>query len=85
MPSYRSEVTIPEAELVQIRQTQQNPETTRALTGQSPYVLNLDLGYMHPRYAIQCQRQIIYRFGDRLSRVTLGAAPDVCERGATTH
>lgn len=76
----RSEVTIPEAELIQIRETQENPATTRALTGQSPYVLNLDLGYVHPRYAVSAN--VSYnRFGDRLSRVTIGAAPDVYERG----
>jgi len=76
----RSEVTIPEAELIQIRQTQQNPETTRALVGQSPYVMNVDLGYIHPVYALSANLSY-NRFGDRLSRVTLGAAPDVYERG----
>lgn len=75
-----SEVNIPEAELVLMRQTQENPPSKRPLTGQSPYVVNIDLSYFNPRHAFSTNIGF-NRFGDRLSRVTLGSSPNVFERG----
>ncbi|MEQ9309859.1 MAG: TonB-dependent receptor [Balneolaceae bacterium] len=75
----QSEVDIPEAELIQIRETQQNPETTRSLTGQSPYLVNVDLSYFNDENGLSSN--LSYNvFGDRLSRVSQGAAPDIYER-----
>ncbi len=75
----KSEVDIPEAELIQARETQQNPETTRSLTGQSPYLVNIDLSYFSGEKGISSN--LSYNvFGDRLSRVSQGSAPDIFER-----
>ena len=79
MALIHSQVDIPEAELVQMRETQQNPSKTRQLTGQSPYVLNIDIAYLNPDFGISTNLSY-NRFGDRLSRVSQGAAPDVFER-----
>ena len=79
----QSEVNIPEAELIQSRQTQENPETTRQLAGQSPYVINFDIAYYNPKYAFSTNLSF-NTFGDRLSRVTQGSAPDVYERSYNT-
>ncbi|CAN0512110.1 unnamed protein product, partial [Scytosiphon promiscuus] len=75
----QSEVDIPEAELIQIRETQENPETTRSLTGQSPYLVNVDLSYFNDENGLSSN--LSYNvFGDRLSRVSQGSAPDIFER-----
>jgi hypothetical protein len=74
-----SVVDIPESELVQMRQTNPNPETTRPLAGQSPYIINADLTYANTTYGITSTLSY-NKFGDRLSRVTLGSAPNVYER-----
>jgi TonB-dependent receptor len=79
----QSEVTIPEAELIQMRETQADPPKKRPLTGQSPYVMNLDVAWYYPRYAISTNVSF-NRFGDRLSRVSLGSSPDVYERAYST-
>lgn len=79
MALIHSEVNIPEAELIQMRETRQDPPTTRQLAGQSPYVVNVDLAYLNPDFGISTN--ISYnRFGDRLSRVSQGSAPNVFER-----
>jgi outer membrane receptor protein involved in Fe transport len=79
----QSEVTIPEAELIQMRQTQVDPPKNRPLTGQSPYVVNLDVAWYNPRYAFSTNVSF-NRFGDRLSRVSLGSSPNVYERAYST-
>ena len=79
----QSEVTIPEAELIQMRQTRVDPPKKRPLTGQSPYVVNLDVAWYNPRYAFSTNISF-NRFGDRLSRVSLGSSPDVYERAYST-
>ncbi|MCA1802187.1 MAG: TonB-dependent receptor [Rhodothermaceae bacterium] len=79
----QSEVTIPEAELVLMRQTQVNPPEKRPLTGQSPYVVNLDLAWYNPRHAFSTNISF-NRFGDRLSRVAQGSTPNVYERAYNT-
>jgi len=53
-------------------------EDTRPLQGQSPYLLNLDLGY--DNYRTGTYANLHYNvFGDRLSEVTGDATPDVYE------
>ena len=74
-----SVVDIPESELIQMRQTNPNPETTRPLAGQSPYIINTDLTYSNTNNGITSTLSY-NKFGDRLSRVTLGSAPNVYER-----
>lgn len=75
----QSSVNIPEAELIQIRETQQNPDTKRPLTGQSPYIFNADISYFNSTSGLSSN--LSYNtFGDRLSRISQGAAPDVFER-----
>lgn len=74
-----SSVEIPEAELVNMRQTDDNPPTTRPLTGQSPYLVNIDLNYFSSENGINSTLSF-NRFGDRLSRVTFGSTPNVFER-----
>lgn len=78
-----SEVDIPEQELIQIRETKQDPDETRALVGQSPYIVNLDLSYLNPKAGINSNISF-NNFGDRLSRVSQGATPDVYERSYST-
>lgn len=79
----QSEVNIPEAELIIIEQTRQNPPTKRELAGQSPYIVNADLYYSHPNLGLQAN--VSYnKFGDRLSRISVGSAPDVYERSYST-
>ncbi|MEX0609616.1 MAG: TonB-dependent receptor [Balneolaceae bacterium] len=78
-----SEVNIPEQELIQVRQTQDNPELTRSLTGQSPYLVNLDLSYLNPKAGINSNVSF-NNFGDRLSKITLGSAPNIYERSYST-
>lgn len=74
-----SEVDIPEAELIEIRKTQPNPGTKRALSGQSPHIVNIDLGYENPSIGFASNLSF-NNFGDRLNSVTYGAAPNVFER-----
>jgi outer membrane receptor protein involved in Fe transport len=74
-----SEVDIPEAELVEMRKTKSDPDTKRALSGQSPYIVNVDLGYENPRIGLATNLSF-NKFGDRLSNVTYGGAPNVFER-----
>jgi len=75
----QSYVDIPEAELVIIRAADPGAEDTRALVGQSPYLLNLSVNYEHPSAgtAVGVYYSI---FGDRLLAVTEGATPDVVEK-----
>ena len=52
--------------------------TTRQLQGQSPYLLNVQLGYVD--YENGTDINLTYNvFGDRLSRVALGGTPNVFE------
>ena len=61
------------------RQRRLDPsETERPLQGQSPFVLNLDLGYETPSGT---SVGLFYNlFGDRLNFVALGLTPDVYEQ-----
>jgi len=75
----QSVVDIPESELVEMRQTDDNPPTSRPLNGQSPYIVNIDLNYFNSTYGINSTISF-NKFGDRLSRVTYGSTPNVFER-----
>ena len=75
----RSEVDIPEEEMVIIRASDPNASTTRSLEGQSPFLLNLSTSYEN--YNLGTVIGIYYTvFGDRLLSVTEGATPDVFEK-----
>ncbi|SMO43741.1 TonB-dependent receptor [Gracilimonas mengyeensis] len=76
----RSEVDIPELELKVIRNAKPDAESTRSLQGQSPYLFNMDLGYMNPDIGFNSSLSYNY-FGDRLTIVAEGATPDIYERG----
>ena len=78
-----SNVDIPEDELVVTRASDPDPETSRPLNGQSPHIFNLDLSYFNPDNDLTVDLNTNY-FGDRLSDVTLGANPDIFERGYVT-
>ena len=73
-----SEVDILESE----RERRLDPtETTRRLQGQSPYVLNLDLGYETETTSVS----LLYNlFGSRLNFVSIGLTPDVYEQARGT-
>lgn len=77
-----SRVDVPELELVQIRATRPNTGTTRPLQGQSPFIFNADLSYLNPELGLNSTLSF-NRFGDRLSRVTFGGAPNVFERSVS--
>jgi TonB-dependent receptor len=79
-----SEVNIPERELIEIRESNPDPETTRQLQGQSPYLINANLSYNNPG-PLGLVATISYNtFGDRLSDVAGGATPDLFERSYST-
>lgn len=74
----KSEVAIPEAELEKARLFDDNPATTRQLNGQSPYIVNIDLGYSSFKSGTKIS--LFYNvFGRRLTFNALGATPDVYE------
>lgn len=75
----RSQVDIPEEEMVIIRASDPNASTTRSLEGQSPFLLNLSTSYEN--YNLGTVVGVYYTvFGDRLLSVTEGATPDVFEK-----
>lgn len=76
----QSEVNVPKDELLAARLSDPDFKDTRLLYGQSPYIFNMDLSYLNPEYDLTIDLNTNY-FGDRLSDVTLGANPDVFERG----
>lgn len=74
-----SSVDIPQNELAVIRQLNPNAKSTRRLQGQSPYLVNVELGYTNTNTGTNAS--IFYNvFGDRLAEVSLGGTPDVFER-----
>ena len=75
----QSIVDIPAEELTIIRASDPNADDTRSLEGQSPYLLNLSVGYEN--YESGTTLSVFYNiFGDRLLAVTEGATPDVFEK-----
>ncbi|MGB0347387.1 MAG: TonB-dependent receptor domain-containing protein, partial [Balneolaceae bacterium] len=79
----QSQVDVPEDELLTARLSDPDFKDTRPLYGQSPYIFNMDLSYLNPEIDLTVDLNTNY-FGDRLSDVTLGANPDVFERGYVT-
>lgn len=76
----KSEVDIPQTELDYIKVSDPDASSKREFQGQSPYLFNINLNYENNDAALFAG--IYYNiFGDRLSIVTMGANPDVYERG----
>ncbi len=71
-----SEVKIAEDELKIIREYDPNASAYRPLQGQSPYIVNFDLGYVNPDWGTTATLHY-YVFGKRLSEVSPLGAPDV--------
>jgi TonB-dependent receptor len=74
----KSEVDIPEKDMITKLELDPNASTKRELQGQSPYVVNLMLNYDN------LQRDLHFNlsfnvFGKRLSKVSLGGTPNVYE------
>lgn len=76
-------MNVPEEELFTARISDPDFEDTRPLYGQSPYIFNMDLSYLNPEIDLTVDLNTNV-FGDWLSDVTLGANPDVFERGYVT-
>lgn len=76
-----SEEKIPEAELAVLRQVYPGARGTRALFGQSPYVVNVDLSYSHARLGTSATLALNIA-GERLVLVTDSALPDIYEQPA---
>jgi len=75
----RSEVDIPEDELIIIHASNPTAKTSRSLEGQSPFLVNLNVSYEN--YQLGTVIGLYYTiFGDRLMSVTNGATPDVFEK-----
>lgn len=78
-----SDVKIPEEELIVIRNTEPNASDERQLQGQSPFILNFDVSYSNPEIGLNSSLNF-NSFGDRLSKVSAGASPDIFERSYST-
>lgn len=75
----KSEVAIPSGELEVIRDLNPKAESTRQLQGQSPFILNLELGYDNQNSGTNIS--LFYNvFGDRLAEISIGGTPDIFER-----
>lgn len=73
-----SRVDVPRTELAVLRVFDPDAASSRALQGQSPYVLNLDLSY--DDFASATAAGLSYNlFGRRLHEVSLGGTPNVFE------
>jgi len=75
----RSRVDIPSDELRLLKALDPEAKTYRPLQGQSPYILNIELGYNNPSTGTDIG--IHYNvFGERLAEVSLGGTPNVFEQ-----
>lgn len=77
-----SEVTRTEEVLQAIRAFNENPDETRPLQGQSPYLINLNAGYENPEAGTSVN-VFFNRFGDRLQTVSRNGV-DIFERARST-
>ncbi len=77
-----SEVSRTDEVLQAIRAYDDNPSATRALQGQSPYLLNLNAGYENPELGTSVN-VFFHRFGDRLQTVARNGV-DLFEQGRST-
>jgi len=74
-----STVRVPAEELQSIRELRPDAPATRSLQGQSPYLINADLSYVHEQRGTTVS--LYYNvFGPRLKEVGLGGTPDTYER-----
>ncbi len=79
----KSEVEITPAELAFIRVYEPGAGSTRELTGQSPYIFNVDFSYNYARTGTTVS--VYYNvFGERLSQVSPPGTPNVFEQPAPT-
>ena len=78
-----SSVAITPAELTFIRFFEPGAGATRELTGQSPYIVNLDLTYSNPAWGTTVSAYYNV-FGERLSQVSPPGTPNVYEQPAPT-
>jgi len=78
-----SKVDITAAELAFIRFYEPNAGATRELTGQSPFIYNLDLTYSNARWGTTVSAYYNV-FGERLSQVSPPGTPNVFEQPAPT-
>lgn len=79
----RSKVDITAAELAFIRFYEPNAEGTRELTGQSPYIANVDLTFSHARWGTTVSAYYNI-FGERIAQVSPPGTPNVYEQPAPT-
>ncbi len=78
-----SSVDITAAELALIRIYEPGAPATRELTGQSPYLVNLDFTYNHARLGTTVS--VYYNlFGERMAQVSPPGTPNVFEQPAPT-
>ncbi|MDW7680204.1 MAG: TonB-dependent receptor, partial [bacterium] len=74
-----SDVDISEEELAEIRIQNPYRKSSRSLAGQSPFIFNFNINYNNSKKTIAST--LYYNvFGERLSFVTEGGAPDVYEQ-----
>ncbi|PQJ34858.1 hypothetical protein BSZ35_09825 [Salinibacter sp. 10B] len=78
----QSRIDRTEAVLGLLRQFQENPDETRQLQGQSPYLVNLNAGYDNPASGTSVN-VFFNRFGDRLQTVSANGA-NIFERARST-
>jgi outer membrane receptor protein involved in Fe transport len=76
-----STVDIAPSELAQRKAIDPNASDTRQLQGQSPYVINVDVSYSNPDWGTNAGL-FFNSFGERLSKVSANATPDVFESPA---
>ena len=78
-----SEVDIPPKELEALLELYgEDAPTKRQLQGQSPFLFNIQLGYLNLESGTDINITV-NTFGDRLSRVSIGGTPNVFEKGRT--
>lgn len=77
----KSSITLSPEELAERRAVDPNAASTRALQGQSPLLLNLDLSYIN--YINGTSLGLYYNvFSSRLTTVSNGTTPDIFERAS---
>jgi len=74
-----SEVSIDSLELVSIRATDPNAKDTRPMSGQSPYIVNLSMGYQNTDIGLDAN--LVYNVaGPKLIINVKGGTPDIYEQ-----
>lgn len=74
-----SEIRVGEAEMKIAIGYDENWSPTRTMQGQSPYIVNIDLGFESPSSGTTAD--VLFNvFGERMTEVSLGGVPDVMEQ-----